>query len=148
MSMKNSNDTIGNRTRDLPTCSAVPQPAALPRAPVCYVTTHFVWVLIECELIWRTSDSLYKFLCVVVNNCSLWLPTHGCHVCQPSDQFLNYKLSGRLIGVTRRAWGTTTISRTAPVVMKQPVRAPESTNKHKIWGRTAKYSGEWMAVHA
>jgi len=25
MSMKNSNDTIGNRTRDLPTCSAVPQ---------------------------------------------------------------------------------------------------------------------------
>jgi len=24
MSMKNSNDTIGNRTRDLPTCSAVP----------------------------------------------------------------------------------------------------------------------------
>jgi len=33
MSMKNSNDTIGNRTRDLPTCSVVPQPTALPRAP-------------------------------------------------------------------------------------------------------------------
>ena len=31
--MKNSNDFIGNRTRDLPTCSAVPQPTALPRAP-------------------------------------------------------------------------------------------------------------------
>jgi len=31
--MKNSNDTIGNRIRDLPTCSAVPQPTALPRAP-------------------------------------------------------------------------------------------------------------------
>jgi len=28
MSMKNSNDTIGNRTSDLPTCSAVPQPTA------------------------------------------------------------------------------------------------------------------------
>ena len=28
MSMKNSNDTIGNRTRDLPACSAVPQPTA------------------------------------------------------------------------------------------------------------------------
>jgi hypothetical protein len=26
MSMKNSNDTIGNRFRDLPVCSAVPQP--------------------------------------------------------------------------------------------------------------------------
>ena len=31
--LKNSNDTIGNRTRDLPTCSAVPQPTAPPRAP-------------------------------------------------------------------------------------------------------------------
>jgi hypothetical protein len=28
MSMKNSNDTIVNRTRDIPVCSAVPQPAA------------------------------------------------------------------------------------------------------------------------
>jgi hypothetical protein len=28
MSMKNSNDTIRNRTRDLPVCSAVPQPTA------------------------------------------------------------------------------------------------------------------------
>jgi hypothetical protein len=26
MPMKNSNDTIGNRSRDLPVCSAVPQP--------------------------------------------------------------------------------------------------------------------------
>ena len=31
--MKNSSDIIGNRTRDLPTCSTVPQPTALPRAP-------------------------------------------------------------------------------------------------------------------
>jgi hypothetical protein len=33
MSMKNSNDTIGNRTRALPVCSAVPQPTAPPRSP-------------------------------------------------------------------------------------------------------------------
>jgi hypothetical protein len=32
MSMKNSNDNIWNRTRDFPTCSAVPQPNAPPRA--------------------------------------------------------------------------------------------------------------------
>jgi len=31
--MKNSSDAIGNRTRDLPTCSAVPQPTAPSRAP-------------------------------------------------------------------------------------------------------------------
>ena len=29
--MKNSNDIIGDRTRDLPVCSAVPQPTAPPR---------------------------------------------------------------------------------------------------------------------
>jgi len=28
MSMKNRNDPIGNRSRDLPACSAVPQPGA------------------------------------------------------------------------------------------------------------------------
>jgi len=33
MSMKNSIDTIGNRTRDLPPCSEVPQPTASPRDP-------------------------------------------------------------------------------------------------------------------
>jgi hypothetical protein len=30
--MKNSSDTIGNRTRELPVCSAVPQPTAPPAA--------------------------------------------------------------------------------------------------------------------
>jgi hypothetical protein len=30
MTMKNSNDTIGNRTRDLPICIAVSQPTAPP----------------------------------------------------------------------------------------------------------------------
>jgi hypothetical protein len=33
MSMKNCNDTIGNRTYDLPVCSAVSQPTASPGAP-------------------------------------------------------------------------------------------------------------------
>jgi hypothetical protein len=33
VSMKNSNDTIGNRTRDLPACSTMPQPTASPGTP-------------------------------------------------------------------------------------------------------------------
>ena len=37
--MKNSSDTIGNRTRDHSTCSAVPQPTALPRAPCIHTCT-------------------------------------------------------------------------------------------------------------
>ena len=32
MLMKNYNDIIGNRTRDIPSCCAVPQPTAPPRA--------------------------------------------------------------------------------------------------------------------
>jgi len=32
--MKNSNDTIGNRTRNLPACSVVPQPTASPLSPL------------------------------------------------------------------------------------------------------------------
>ena len=34
VSMKNSSDTIGNRNRDLPACSVVPQSTAPPRDPV------------------------------------------------------------------------------------------------------------------
>ena len=34
MSMNNSNYTVDNRTRNLPACSAVPQPFAPPRGPL------------------------------------------------------------------------------------------------------------------
>jgi hypothetical protein len=37
MSMKNSSDTIGNQTRNLSACSAVPQLNAPPRAPALIV---------------------------------------------------------------------------------------------------------------
>jgi hypothetical protein len=36
-STEKSNDFIGNRTRDLPTCSVVLQPTTPPRAPYNYV---------------------------------------------------------------------------------------------------------------
>ena len=39
LSMKNSNDTFGNRTRDFPSCSAVPQPSAPPLAPKLFTDT-------------------------------------------------------------------------------------------------------------
>ena len=53
MLMKNSNDTIGNRTRDLPTCSAVPQRTVLPRAPYGYVPKR---IKSKCNLRkWRTN---------------------------------------------------------------------------------------------
>ena len=41
MSMKNNNDTIGNGIRDLPSCSAVPQPTATPHVPKFLLFTSF-----------------------------------------------------------------------------------------------------------
>jgi len=54
--MKNSNDAIGNRTRDLPACSAVPQPTALTRSPdsVCISTKlfgNFAHIFLVCQKI-------------------------------------------------------------------------------------------------
>ena len=45
--MKNSSDTIGNRTRDLPACNAVPQPTALPRTPVTAVSVCVTEVMLS-----------------------------------------------------------------------------------------------------
>jgi hypothetical protein len=52
-SLKNSSDSIRNRTRDLPVCSTVPQPTAPPRTPsllalwfkTARCQTHFVLLL-------------------------------------------------------------------------------------------------------
>jgi hypothetical protein len=45
MSMKISNNIIGNRTRDLPACSAVPQPTAPQSAPITTCKIHKLYVL-------------------------------------------------------------------------------------------------------
>jgi len=42
MSMKNSNDTIGNQTHNPPACSAVPQPTALPHVPLLVLVTYSI----------------------------------------------------------------------------------------------------------
>jgi hypothetical protein len=41
MSMKNSKDTIGNRTHDRPVCNAVPQTTAPPHTPVTIIYIYF-----------------------------------------------------------------------------------------------------------
>jgi hypothetical protein len=44
MTVKNSNDTVGNRTRYLLACSAVPHPTAPPRAPTPpYKVSLILW---------------------------------------------------------------------------------------------------------
>ena len=58
--MKNSNDTIGNRTRDLLACSAVPQPS--PRAPLLIllvVVVVVVAVAVVVTIIIKGKDKCY-----------------------------------------------------------------------------------------
>jgi transglutaminase/protease-like cytokinesis protein 3 len=66
--MKNSSDTIGNRTRDLPACSAVPQPTATPRAPIIY------YIILLCIMYY---DIMFYIYCIVLyfNTTVLQLPT-------------------------------------------------------------------------
>jgi hypothetical protein len=52
VSIKNYNDTIGNRTRDLPVCSAVPQPTAPPRGPINGVYHYKIKVLCIIYIMW------------------------------------------------------------------------------------------------
>jgi hypothetical protein len=61
MSMKNSNDTIGNRTRELPTCSAVPQPTALPRAPRKLIMGFLMIKYLEFILVLPSSKESIDF---------------------------------------------------------------------------------------
>jgi len=57
--MKNSNDTIWNRIRDLPTCSAVLQPTALPRAPITLKTMqNFVTSPDHLSLQWHAKVTI------------------------------------------------------------------------------------------
>jgi len=51
MSMTNSIDTIGNRTRDLPACSAVPQTTAATGRP---------WIIIVVTLFMEVLEKLSK----------------------------------------------------------------------------------------
>jgi hypothetical protein len=66
MSMKNSKDTIGNRTHDLPSCSAVPQPTAQARAP--------------CRTVYCTKSTSVIGWCVdwYLISSVLWLPMSVC----------------------------------------------------------------------
>jgi len=82
--MKVSNDIIANRTRDLPACSAVPQPTAPPRATLkseyIYTFTTTVHLLLLLLLLIRIKGipgkafhsmifSVGKFSEKILRNC-------------------------------------------------------------------------------
>jgi len=57
MSIKNSNDTIGNRTRDLPACTAVSQPTVPPRASGRIVLYIYIYIYIVYK---KSSRNIFK----------------------------------------------------------------------------------------
>ena len=70
--MKNSNGTIGNRVREFPAYSAVPQPTAPPRAPVlsCRIGLENKWLDRDCRspscsfieaFVWHVWEKQWKF---------------------------------------------------------------------------------------
>jgi hypothetical protein len=57
--LKKSNDLIGNRTRDLPTCSIVPQPTTLPHAPLTWTMFKIPqWI---CTAVGRSEVNKWHF---------------------------------------------------------------------------------------
>ena len=65
--MKNCNDNIGNRNRDLLACSAVPQPTAPPRAPFIHNKVRKAGYLPMLRVGGLTSDAI---------GIAIYLPTY------------------------------------------------------------------------
>jgi hypothetical protein len=55
--MKNSNDTIGNRTCDPPAYKAVPQQTAPPHAPSPYQKKWKYGTLLTCKIFFRNNHN-------------------------------------------------------------------------------------------
>jgi hypothetical protein len=84
--MKNSSDTIRNRTRDLPTCSAVPQPRAPRVVNLEYIETSGNRLLYLLRHVYM-NYSLQRFLQKLKRKIPLYYTTlhiHGkiCYLCR------------------------------------------------------------------
>jgi hypothetical protein len=58
-SIEKSNDLIGNRPRDLPACSIVPQPTTLPREPMS--SDIYKKEFVSC--VSETCRTKFQFVC-------------------------------------------------------------------------------------
>ena len=56
--MKNFSDTTGNRNRNLPACTAVPQPTATPRVP--FVEVDVPYCIVNISLTGLIKQKLYN----------------------------------------------------------------------------------------
>jgi len=66
--MKNSNETSGNRTRELAACSAVPQPTAPPRVPLPYLYLSQANLIIHQKAAYYSVIKFFNNLPLEINN--------------------------------------------------------------------------------
>ena len=92
--MKNFNDTIGNRTRDLQACGAVPQPTAPPRAPILsiYETVLFLRYLYRRIAERPSSYRAVNTFLLGYKNLSVYV-VGGTSRCLFSDKYKTHKYS-------------------------------------------------------
>jgi hypothetical protein len=70
--LKKFNDLVGNRTRDLPACSMVPQPTTLPRAPFLFILSiYYSPVILSFDVI-RFELLIALLNKSQINNFGLW----------------------------------------------------------------------------
>jgi len=87
MSMTNSSDTIGNRTRDLPACSAVPRPTALPQILYYQYINNCPTRCNTKQSMYYSASSLYIFrvsttpIIRSTQNCNYNLRYWSCFLC-------------------------------------------------------------------
>ena len=65
--MRNSNESIGNRTSDLSSCSTVPQPNTSRRAPFFYVETEII--KISKHIVTKMEKTPMK----IKQGCNIWI---------------------------------------------------------------------------
>jgi hypothetical protein len=89
MSIKNSNDIIGNGTCDLPACSVVPQQAAPPRSPNCvFVYTYNVQFchILPIRIIVSRNCQVHRSVSGAINTCCRSILNHNSYVPEGSAQ--------------------------------------------------------------
>ena len=89
--MKNSSDTVGNRTRDLPACSAVPQLTMPPHAHTSTAVSRSFMIFASCRILLE----LLNLKCDVGGTCDirgLW-PGNLREI----DRFEDIDLGGKMI---------------------------------------------------
>jgi hypothetical protein len=139
MSMKNCNDTSGNRTRDLPACRAMPQKSAPPRISNFYIfkrvngKTQTLYIYIYIPL---NNEPVYRSHSV---NPTCWI-IRCLNICRDKKYFSFPKCPDRLLGPTQTTirW----VPGSVPGV-KRP--GPEFNNSPSS---SEKVKNEWGNIYA